>query len=441
VKVFVIGAGLVGSAVVDALHTAHDLTVVDVDQSVLRRVGQRADVATLVADGASRSQLVKAGIAGSDLVIACTERDEVNIVAAALARIDAPGATTVVRTSSGEFVELWRDGGLDVDFVVSSELETAQAVVSAVAMPTARETATFADGQVRIIELDISATAGPDIVGRELRHAALPRDSRVVGILRGESAELPDAGTVLAVGDRIVLMASPGAAREALALLTEQAAPVESVVVYGAGTLGLPIAESIAREGIRVRVLEPDRQRAELAGEQLGDIDVFWVDGLDPSFIARERIAAADAGVFTTRDDARNLYMATLLRRHGLRCSIALAHGPGASAVYEEGGIAVSIDPREATAEEIVRFAHDPRTRQVAMLEADRFEILDVTTRAESTFVGLRIREMPVVGALIGAIVREREVVFPHGDELLAAGDRVIVFTESARAAEVERLL
>ena len=101
----------------------------------------------------------------------------------------------------------------------------------------------------------------------------------------------------------------------------------------------------------------------------------------------------------------------------------------------------MQVDPRQVTAEEIVRFAHDPRTQQVAMLENDRFEILDITTRPTSEYVGLRFREMPIRGALIGAIVRDGQAVFPRSDDVLEAGDRVIVFTESERVPDVERVL
>ena len=93
------------------------------------------------------------------------------------------------------------------------------------------------------------------------------------------------------------------------------------------------------------------------------------------------------------------------------------------------------------TRRKFVRFAHDPRTQQMAMLEGDRFMVLDLTTRAESDLVGVPIRDMPAHGALIGAILRNGEAIFPHGSDTLRPGDRVIVFTETARALDVERAL
>jgi trk system potassium uptake protein TrkA len=101
----------------------------------------------------------------------------------------------------------------------------------------------------------------------------------------------------------------------------------------------------------------------------------------------------------------------------------------------------VAVNPRSVTAEEIVRFAHDPRVRQLAMLEGDRFEILDITVRDTSKLVRTPFKELPMTGSLIGAIVRDGTAIFPHGDDQLEPGDRAIIFTESSRVAEVEKAL
>jgi trk system potassium uptake protein TrkA len=141
------------------------------------------------------------------------------------------------------------------------------------------------------------------------------------------------------------------------------------------------------------------------------------------------------------RNDAKNLYAATLARLHGVSFTITVVHEAVSVAIFERGGVDVAIDPRTITAEEIVRFAHDPRTRQVAMLEGDRYEILDITVRPESKLVRTPFRELPMTGSLIGAIVRDGQAIFPHGDSTLEPNDRVIVFTESSRVPEVERAL
>jgi trk/ktr system potassium uptake protein len=170
-------------------------------------------------------------------------------------------------------------------------------------------------------------------------------------------------------------------------------------------------------------------------------VRIFNATGVDPDFLERERIGQARAAIFAMRDDAKNHYAATLAKLSGVGFTIAVVHEAISARVFERAGINVAVNPRQLTAEELVRFAHDPRTQQVAMLEGDRYEVLDVTVRPESELVNRRFRELPMTGALIGAIVREGKAIFPHGEDVLLPGDRVIVFTDARRALEVEQAL
>ncbi len=200
--------------------------------------------------------------------------------------------------------------------------------------------------------------------------------------------------------------------------------------------MGTAIARMLTTQGIGVRLIEPDRERAREVAEELPACRVYSTTGIDADFLERERIGRAQAAVFAIKEDAKNHYAATLARVHGVRFTIAIVHDAISTPVYELSGVDVTINPRGVTAEEIVRFAHDPRTQQVAMLEGDRYEVLDITTQPTSEYVGLRFREMPIRGALIGAIVRDGHALFPRSDEVLQAGDRVIVFTERSRVPD-----
>ncbi|HEV3479845.1 MAG TPA: NAD-binding protein, partial [Gaiellaceae bacterium] len=106
-KIFIIGAGQVGTTIVQALHGEHELTIVDEDASRLEAVGTRFDIATVEGNGASRRTLAEAGLADADLLIACTSRDEVNIIASIFSRALAPGARTIVRTGNEEYLDVW----------------------------------------------------------------------------------------------------------------------------------------------------------------------------------------------------------------------------------------------------------------------------------------------------------------------------------------------
>ena len=440
-KIVLVGAGQVGSTIVEALHSEHDVTVIDTATERLEALAYRYDVRTIEGNGASRKTMREARVAAADLFIACTSRDEVNLVACSFARIEAPRATSVIRTSNVEYIDLWREGRLDVDFAVSSELETAHAVSRSIGMPTARQTDVFANGQIQIVEFEISPGADRSVVGKPLRESSLPDDARVLAIIRSDSMTLPRGHDVIEVGDRIVVIGSPQAAREWGALLAPGEGAVEDVVVFGGGQVGAAIARMLTAQEIGVRVIEPHKERARAVAEELPECRVYNATGIDPDFLERERIGQAQAAVFAIKDDATNHYAATLARVSGVRFTIAVVHDPISTRVYEHSGVDVTINPRAVTAEEIVRFAHDPRTQQVAMLEGDTYEVLDITTQPTSEYVGLKFRDMPIRGALIGAIVRDGDALFPRGDDVLQAGDRVIVFTETSRVPHVEKVL
>jgi trk system potassium uptake protein len=441
VKIFVIGAGQVGFAVVEALHDEHDITVLDNEVSRLSALASRFDVATYEGDGTSRRDLATAGIKDADLVIACTSRDEVNLVSGMFARREARNATTVIRTANVEYVEVWREGQLDVDFVVSSELETAHAISRIIGVPAARQTDVFAEGQVQLVEFDVQDGASHDVVGVPLRDARIPRDSKVAAIIRGDGMLLPGGDDRIEPGDRIVVLGSPSAAQTWSTLLAPGEAEVRDVVIYGAGRVGTAIARLLLEQGMSVRIIEIFRERARQVAEQLPDARVYNASGLEPDFLERERIGHAHAAIFAMRDDAKNLYAATLAKVHGVKFTVSIAHEAVSVEAFEQGGVDISVNPRGVTAEEIIRFAHDPRTQQVALLEGNRYEVLDVTLKDTSEYIGKRFKDMPIRGALIGAVVRNGDAIFPHRDDVLEAGDRVIVFTEASDADRVVKAL
>ena len=441
-QIVVLGAGQVGSAVVEALHDEHELTVVDLDPARLAPLSQRWDVATLEGNGATQSVLLEAGIKEAGLMIACTSRDERNLIGATLAKKLNPGIAAVARAAEVEYIEAWRERNLDVDLVVSSELETAYAVSQALGVPAARQTDVFAGGQVQIVELDVKDRSRDDgVTGRPLRDARIPADSKVASIIRGGSAIVPRGDETIEPGDRIIVIGSPRAARQWSALIAQAGQRLDDVVVYGAGRIGVAVAKQLLGQGMSVRLIESDPARAEEVAERLPKARVFNADGFDPEFLERERIGRARAAVLALQDDPRSHYAATVVKLRGIRFTIAVVNEPASVPVFESAGVDVVVNPRQLTAEELVRFAHDPRTRQVAMLEGDRFEVLDVTVRPDSGLVGRPFRDLPTTGSVIGAIVRDGKAIFPHGDTALQAGDRVIVFTEADRAAEVERAL
>src|SRR4051794_32193424 len=437
-RIIVLGAGHVGRAIVGALYEEHEVTVIDTDADRLQALADRYDVRIVEGNGTTKRVIAEAGIQDCSLFIASTSREEVNLVSAMLVK-RLSRAMVVVRTTSVEYLDAWREREIDVDFMVSSELETANAISGLIGIPAARQTDVFADGQVQIVEFDVPENAS--VVGTPLRSAPLPKDSKVVSIIRGEEMRHPSGDEQIESGDRIVVIGSPSAARQWSRVMSDEQERVDDIVIFGAGQMGTTIARVLLDRDIRVRLVEGWAERAREVAEELPDAQVFHASAFDPDFFQRERIGQATAAVFALNDDPGNLFSAILAKEHGVKLTIALAHDQSSLNVYERGGVDVAINPRQVIAEELVRFGHDPRIRQIAMLDDDRFEILDLTVRADSELADTRFDDLPKTGSVIGAIIRDGTPIFPRGDDVLRAGDRVIVFVESRRASLVERVL
>jgi trk system potassium uptake protein TrkA len=373
---------------------------------------------------------------------------------------------TIVRTTNVEYLEVWHERQLDVDFIVSSELETANAISRIIGVPAARQTDVFANGQVQMVEFDIEprdgrgdlagralSEAAPEaarrreggaaetVIGRPLREARIPADSKVASIIRSGRMILPRGEEMILPGDRVIIIGSPGAAREWSAIVARGERRLDDIVIVGAGNTGVAVARLLLEQGMRVRLVETDGARAREVAEELPRARVFHSTGMDPDFLARERIGQAPAAVFAMPDDEKNLYAALLYKQHGVGFTIGVVHDPVSADLFEVAGGDRAVNPRIVTAEEIVRWAHDPRTQQVAMLEGDRYEILDITVRPESKLVAVPFKDLPMTGSLIGAIIRNGTAIFPHGNDALEPGDRAIIFTESSRVGIVEKAL
>ena len=187
-------------------------------------------------------------------------------------------------------------------------------------------------------------------------------------------------------------------------------------------------------------MIEADSARAREVADLLPQARVLHATGIEPDFLERERIGSR-AGRRSSRCETTRR---TTTRPRSPSCTASNSRSRSRtrrppSRSSSGSGIDVAINPRRLTAEEIVRFAHDPRTQQVAMFEGDRSRSLDIVVREEQPVRRQAVPRAADDRRVIGAIVRDGKAIFPHGDDALRPGDRVIIFTESERVHEVER--
>ena len=437
--VVVIGAGEVGSNIAASLADSHDVVVLDVDPDRVEALTYSTDVLAVEADGTSIDALEDAGVADADMLIASTDDDETNLVACSTAKV-LGDAFTIGRVRNRDFLETWRrsNGVFGVDFMVCTNLLAAEAIVSVAGVPAARDVDPFAEGRVQMAEFDV--TVDSPIAGQTVREADRFEALTFAGIFHGDDVTIPHGDTVLEADSKVVVIGTPESVRAFSESVAPDAQLANEVVVIGGGAIGEETARLLEERGIHPTLIDNDERRARSLAEELSDTVVLCHDETDVEFLLREHVDKADLAVVTLDADERTLLVALLAKQIGTRRAVAVVQTGEYVDLFEAVGVDVAINPREVVAEEITRFTHDRRTENVAMIESDRAEVIEIEIDEESVLVGRPIREaigdVPE-GVVVGAITRNGEVITPRGDTVAQSGDHVIAFVDTRVVDEV----
>ena len=437
----IIGAGEVGFNTARMLsHDGHDVVLVEQDEALVERAAEQLDALVNHGNGASPKLLKEAGIGRSELLVAASSSDEVNIIACLAAK--AQGVSrTVARIHNPDYYDT-RDpfarDMLGIDFVIHTEQMAAEEIKEALLVPGAINVDTFAEDSIEVAEVVLEE--GSPAVGRAIKDVALPRDSLVVGVVRRGDALVPRGGTVLERRDHVLLITGRRRIAEAVEAVATNTAPVKDVTIYGGGRIGLRLALALEGVGMSVRVIERDEARARYVASQLRRGFVLHDEGISRDFLLQERVDRTDAFVAVTGDDRANLLAAMFARQLGARMTIAgMSHGEFAP-LADALGVDLTISPRTLAAEAILRFVRKGEVIDVALLE-NGAEMIELRVPERCRVAGRPLSEVGFPeGAIVGALLRDGEVVIPTGKEVLRPGDDAVVFTVEAAVDEVERL-
>ncbi|WP_181685448.1 Trk system potassium transporter TrkA [Halorhabdus salina] len=437
-RVIVIGAGEVGSSVAASLCDEHEVVVVDVDSDRVDALTYDLDVLAIEGDGAAIETLRDAGLESAELLIAVTDDDETNIVSCGTAKtID--DVTTIARVRNTKFLDTWQhaEGALGVDVMVGTNLLTARKIASIIGLPAARDVDSFADGTIQMAEFELAADS--PVAGQTVAEADRFADLTFAAVLcpdeDGDCEEIviPRGDTVLEAGHEVIVIGTD----EAVTAFSHDVAPDDDyhdVLLVGGSSVGHQTARLLEERGIRARLIERDPERAQTLAESLPKTTVLQADATDRDFLEREHIDDVDVVVTTLESDEQNLLAGLLAKRLGADRAIAVVEDRSYVSLFETVGIDVAVQPREVAAEEITRFTREEHTENVAILESDRAEVIEIEIDDDSVFAGRPIREaagdLPD-GVVVGAITRDGEFVRPRGDTVVEVGDHVVVFVEA----------
>lgn len=434
--IIVVGGGEIGFALAQALCERHEVFVIDHAPQVADRFEQ-IDAQFLAGSGTNADLLGKAGVARADVLVACTGLDEVNIVACALASRMGT-ARTFCFVSREEFLDLPGDkDGLaqfGISQVVWPEAQLAADIERIIRVPGAVDAAVFAEGAVHLLEYRLQADS--TLVGRRLADLALPHGALIVAVRRGETVFVPRGDSVLAAGDKAVVMGLP----DALADVGRRAIPAESfsrqrVTIVGGGDVGLRLAERLEAAGsIDLTIVERDGSRGELLAARLHRTLVLNGDGTDLELLESEGIGRSDVLVSVIDNDERNLLTSLLGRQLGARRVITRVSRRAHLRLFERVGIDVAISARGSAVTSVLNHIEGGAARLLALVEQGAGRVLELDVPA--AFNGRLLRELtPIRDTIVGAIVRSGTALVPGGNDRILAGDRLIVFTTESAAA------
>ncbi len=449
-KVLILGAGQVGRTA--AYHLArepdNEVTVVDSSEAVLRDLQSRIDVRTVAGNASFPAVLEAAGIASTDILVALTSSDEVNMVACEIAHALYRTPTKIARIRAQEYTSqerLFADGALSVDVWISPEQLVTEYIERLIRNPGALHVVDFADGRVRLVGMQ--ARKGGLLVGQQLRTLRdhMPNaDARIAAIYRNGRFIEPEGETVVEEGDEIFFVAARDNIQRMMNEITRAEEKVRKVVIAGGGHIGFRLAQLLEKD-FQVKLIERDIERARRVSERLDGTIVLNGDAQDEELLIEENIDGTDVFAAVTNSEEANVLSAMLAKRLGARKVLALVNRPSYGELMENRSIDIAVSPQTVTIGSLLAHVRKGDVVRVHSLRRGSAEALETVVHGpeeRSRVVGKRIEQLDMPnGASIVALVREDRVVIAHHDTLIQAEDHVIVFLSDRRQIEaVQRL-
>ncbi|MFT4013211.1 MAG: Trk system potassium transporter TrkA [Paracoccus sp. (in: a-proteobacteria)] len=450
-KIIICGAGQVGWHIARHLSgERNDVTIVDTDAELIRRATDALDVQGVTGFASHPDVLDRAGARDCDLIIAATHSDEVNMVTCQVAHSVFQVPRKIARLRSSAYLDaiwsdLYRTDHLPIDVVISPEREVARAALQRLSAPSTFDAETFLDRKLHL--LGILLDADSPVLNTPLRQLdeMFPSLSALVaGVRRAGKLFAPEPGDQLFEGDQIYVFTRTEDVPRTLEVFGKPAERQSSIVIIGAGNVGLAVAQALeARpERVRVRLIEKSRARAEDAADALKRTIVLNGDGLSAELLEEAAVPRADAVLAITDDDKTNILAAVRAKQAGAKLAISLINDPTLMSLMDPLGIDAFINPRASTVSTILRHIRRGRVRDIYSIGDAEAEVIEAQVLSTSPLAGRPIRDIEFPeGVLLGAVQKGGRVIKPVGDLRIEEGDIVVIFALASDIPEVEGLL
>ncbi|PHR56792.1 MAG: Trk system potassium transporter TrkA [Robiginitomaculum sp.] len=448
-NIIICGAGRVGYGIAKKLSAeSNAVTIVDLLPENIQNITTELDVRGIVGHGSHPGVLKKAGAETADMIIAVTYSDEVNMIACQVAHSLFGTPTKIARVRAQDYLkESWRDlysrENMPIDIIISPEIEIGKAILRQLNTPGAFDVVPFSNGIVQLIGINIEEDC--PIINMPIHQIGelFPGlNATIVGVSRDDQLFAPTEDDPLSVGDDVYFVVETAHAARLLDIMGTVEEKARHVVIIGGGNIGAYVARELEKvTGVRVRVIEKDKRRAEKAAEMLKRTVVLNGDALNVSILEEAGVNDAQTVLCLTNDDKTNILAGLMAKSIGAKQVFSLINDVSFLNMKSSLDIDMIIDPRATTVSSILRHVRKGRILDVFAIGDGAAEVMEGEVLETSPLAGRTLKEAGIPeGIAIGAIVRNGKFMLPSPDFVVKTRDHVILLSEKNALKHVEQL-
>jgi trk system potassium uptake protein TrkA len=442
-RIIIVGAGEVGFQLAKFLSAENiDVIVVDKSKEKLKRISDELDVALIEGEGGSPSILRDAGADEADILLAVTDIDEANMIACLVAKVMFQIPRNVARIRNLEYFS--NDillQSLGINPAISPEIEAAKAVIRLIEAPFAADVEDFEDGNVKVISFRIPHNS--KLIGNVFKDLNLTKPKILIGaIQRGDKIIIPSGNDTLKKNDKIFLPVKRENIDAVCSSIGAVSMPVKRIMIVGGGRVGFYVAKTLEEENLSVKIIDKDVERCKFLLKSLKKSVILHGDGSDQKLLEEENINDMDVFAAISNNEELNIMASLLAKSLGVKKVITIINRTDYLLLANNLGIESVLSPRLITAGTILKYVRGGNILSLTTVAEGKAEIMEAEAKDGSILIGRTLREVELPKkTLIGAIIRNNNVIIPSGEDKIVTNDKLIIFTLQESIKQVEKLL
>jgi len=426
------------------------LTMIDQSSELIQKINETQDVKGVVGKATFPSVLEKAGANDADMIIAVTKSDETNMVICQVAYSIFNINKKIARIRGQEFLgtkwsKLYGESNLPIDVIISPELEVAKSLQRKLDAPGALDSVPFADGKIKVLEINIGKNC--PLVNTELSKLTerFPDlRANVLGVIRGEKFVILKKKDKILIDDKAFVVINASQINTTLSAFGHEEKMAKKILIVGGGNIGFNLAKNLEAdsEGVRVKIIEKNKDRAEFIANELNNTIVINGDGLDEEVLKEANIEEAETILSLTNDDEDNIMVCVLAEKNNPnKRTIALVNKQNYSLLQTSLKIDDLVDPRLTTVSTILKHVHKGTIETVYTLLDGEYEFIEAEILETSELISKSIKDSNLPKEIrIGAVVRDKDIIIPKSDFKFEKKDLVVFLSKREHLKKVESL-